>query len=84
MYAFKCGDDSKNRLKGISKSCSKKIKFEEYYNCLFSGEYQQECDNYIIRSINHEMNLQRVKKSTLSQFDDKRCYLNETESIPWN
>ena len=84
MYAFKCGNDIKNKLKGISKSQSKHIKFEEYYNCLFDGEYQRECNNYIIRSINHEMVLQEVKKSTLSQFDDKRCYIKETESIPWN
>ena len=28
------------------------------------------------------MYLQRVKKSTLSQFDDERCYINETESKP--
>ena len=84
MYAIKCGDDSKNRLKSISKSYSKTIKFEEYYNCLFDGEYQQQCDKNIIRSINHEMKLQQVKKSTLFQFDDKRCYINETESIPWN
>ena len=84
MYAFKCGDDSKNKLKGISKSQSKNIKFEEYYNCLFGGNYQQECDNYVIRPINHEMYLQRIKKSTLSQFDDKRCYIENTESIRWN
>ena len=30
------------------------------------------------------MHLQEVKKSTLSLFDDKRCYINETESKPWN
>ena len=29
MYAFKCGDDSKNKLKGISQSQSRKIIFEE-------------------------------------------------------
>ena len=29
-YALKCGYDSKNKLKGISKSSSKNIKFEEY------------------------------------------------------
>ena len=29
MYAFKCGNDSKNKLKGVSKSQSKNIKFEE-------------------------------------------------------
>ena len=85
-YSFKCKDkkEDKNKIKGISKSQSKHIKFEEYYNCLFSKEYQKECKNYIIRSINHEMVLQEVKKSTLSIFDDKRCYLNEIKSIPWN
>ena len=85
-YSFKCknNDENKNKTKGISKSQSKHIKCEEYYNCLFGGEYQRECNNYIIRSINHEMVLQEVKKSTLSIFDDKRCYINNIESIPWN
>ena len=71
-YAFNSGDDSKNKIKKISKPQSKHIKLEEYYNCLFGGEYQQECDKYNIGSINREMYLQRVKTSTLSQFDDKR------------
>ena len=62
-YSFKCNDktESKNKVKGISKSRSKHIKFDEYYNCLFGGEYQRECNNYIIRSINHEMVLQEKK-----------------------
>ena len=30
------------------------------------------------------MHFQEIKKSTLSIFDDKRCYINETESKPWN
>ena len=84
MYAFKCGDDSKNKLKGVSKSYPKNIKFEEYKKCLDDKKYQQEYDNYIIRSLNHEMYLQRVKKSTLSIFDNKRCYKNKIESKPWN
>ena len=61
MYSFKCGNDSKSKLKGISKSQSKHIKFEEYYNCLFGEEAQRECNNYIPRSINHEMHLQEIK-----------------------
>ena len=61
MYASKCGDDSKSKLKCISKSQSKNNKFEEYYNCLFGGNYKQECDNSIILSINHETYLQRIK-----------------------
>ena len=83
-YAFKCGDDSKSKLKGISKSSSKNNKFEEYYNCLFGEKYKQQCDNYILRSIMHEMNLQKVKRPALSIFDDKRCFLNNIEIIPWN
>ena len=83
MYAFKCGDDSKNKLKGISKSQSKNIKFEGNKKCLDGENYQQECDNYFIRSINHEMVLQEVKKSTLSIFDDKRRYINNIECKPW-
>ena len=84
MYSFKCGHDSKNKIKGVSKSYSKKFKFEEYKKCLNGEEYQQECDNYVIRSLNHEMYLQLVQKSTLSLFDDKRCSLNNIESKPWN
>ena len=84
LYAFKCGDDSKNKLKGISKNQSKKTKFEEYYKCLFGGKHNQECDKYLIRSLNHETYLQQVRKSTRPLFDYKRCYINETESKPWN
>ena len=87
MYAFKCGDDSKNNkmiIKGVSKSQSKNIKFEEYKKCLDGQKYQRECNLYIIRSINHEMVLQEVIKSTLSIFDDKRCYIKNFESKPWN
>ena len=43
-----------------------------------------ECVNHILKSINHEMHLQGIKKSTLSIFDDKRCYINNVEGIPWN
>ena len=38
---------------------------------------------FILRSIYHDMHLQEIKKSTLSIFNDKRCYINETESKPW-
>ena len=82
-YAFRCGDGSKNKLKGISESQSKNIKFEEYKKCLDGVDCQQECDIYILRSINREMILQKVKKLTLSIFDDKRCYINNYKSKPW-
>ena len=84
MYSFKCGDDIKNKLNGISKSQSKPIKFEKFKKCLDGMVYQRDCDNYLSRSINHKMYLQKVKKSTLSIFDDKRCSIKETESKPWS
>ena len=62
MYAFKCGYDSKNKLKALCESYSKHIKFEEIKKCLDGKEYQKECNNYIIRSIIHEMHLHETKK----------------------
>ena len=73
MYSLICGDDSKNKLKGISKSQSKHIKFEEYKKCLDEQNYQKECHKYSLRSISIEMYLQTVNKSTLSICDDRRC-----------
>ena len=84
MYAFKCGDDSKNKLKGISKSQSKNIKFEEYKICLDGEELENECINYNLKSSNHDMYMQGIKKTALSIFDDKRNYLDNIKSIPWN
>ena len=84
MYASKCADDSKNKIKGVSESQSNYIKFEEYKKCLDGEEYQRECNVYIIRSINHEIYLQEMRKTTLSIFDDKRCYKNNIESKHWN
>ena len=81
---FKCGDDSKNETKGISKSYSKHIKFDEYKKFLDGEDYQQECDIYIIRSPNHKMYLRLVQKSRLSLYDDKRCYIKNNEFKPRN
>ena len=86
MYAFKCKnkEEGKNKLKGISKSQSTNIKFEEYKICLDGEEIENECVNYILKSINHDMYMQGIKKTALSIFDDKRNYLDNIRSIPWN
>ena len=84
IYAFKYGDDSKNKLKSVSKSQSKNFNFEEYKKCLVGKNFRSECYNYVLRSINPGMHLQELKKSTLSMFDDKRCYIFNNESKPWN
>ena len=63
-YSFNCKneDENENKIKGISKSQSKHINFEEYKKCSDGEEYPRECNNYIPRSINHEMHLQEIKK----------------------
>ena len=53
---------------------SKQLKVARHNGFIFNlrsvgEEYQREFSTYIIRSINHEMHLQEVKKSTLSIFD---------------
>ena len=78
--SFICRDNIKNKLKGISKPQSKHIKFEEFKKYLDREEYQRKCKNDILRSINHEMHLQEVKKSTLSIFHDKRCYIKKLKA----
>ena len=73
IFAFKCKDEieDKNKLKSISKSQSKNIKVVEYKICLDGEELENECINYILKSINHDMYMQGIKKTTLSIFDDK-------------
>ena len=83
MFAFNCANDSRNKLKSVSKSQSKNIKFEEHKKCLDEENFQSECNNYVPGSINHEVHLQEIKKSTISIFDDKRCHINNIESKAW-
>ena len=58
-YSFKCKSDdkSKNEMKGVSKSQSKHIKFGESRKSLHGERYQEDCENHILRSVNHEMYL---------------------------
>ena len=69
-------------IKGVSRGYSKINNFGDYKKCLDGEDYQNECDNYNIRSLIHELYLQRVKKSTLTQYDDKRCSESKIETKP--
>ena len=83
MYSVICRSDSKINLKGVSKSFSKNIKFDEYKNCLAGKDYQKFCENYLIRSLIYEMYLQKVIKNSLFSFDDKRSFDTNFKSKPW-
>ena len=72
MYAFKSGEVSKIKIKGISKKHLKDVKCGVFKKCLDGEKNIEECDNSIFRPVNQEMYLQKIKKSSLSVFDDKR------------
>ena len=57
--SFERGSDIINEITRISKSQSKSIKFEDYYICLFGGEYQRECGIYVLCSIENDMCLKK-------------------------
>ena len=71
-------------MKGISKSYSKVIKFDEYKKPLEGKDYQQQCDKYLLRSNIHETYLQKLTKKSFSFLDDRRCHENIIKSKPWN
>ena len=75
LYSFKI-EESKEVLKckGINKNVVKKgIEFEDYVQCLFSGEKQMRSMK-IIRSENHDI---YSKEVTLSNEDDKRSVMED-------
>ena len=82
MYSVKIGEKAKMRGKGIKASAMKKIDHSDYYNCLFGDkkDNKQDVEFKLIKSINHKIHTINVKKVSLCCFDDKRYYLNMTES----
>ncbi|XP_073254267.1 uncharacterized protein [Porites lutea] len=78
LYTFKIEDGSlTKKCKGVKKSVVKKgIDFENYFECLFTGEKQMRTMK-IIRSENHDIYSKEVNKIALSSEDDKRVVLED-------
>ena len=78
LYTFKIEDGSlTKKCKGVKKNVVKKgIEFENYTECLFTGEKQMR-KMKIIRSENHEIYSKEVNKIALSNEDDKRVVLDD-------
>ena len=84
LYSFKVEDPDMGNVGGLTKKCKgikknvvkKGIKFEDYVQCLCSGEKQMRSMN-IIRSENHNIYSKEVNKVALSNEDDKRKVLRD-------
>ena len=59
-----------------------KYTLEDYKYCLENNKNKY-CVNYSFRSNKHEITMVKQKKKALKTFDDKRCYIDKNNSIPW-
>ena len=59
-----------------------KYTLEDYKDCLENNDTKYGV-NYSFRSNKHEIIMVKQKKIALNTFDDKRCYIDKYNSIPW-
>ena len=59
-----------------------KYTLEDYKYCLENNEIKYGV-NYSFRSNKHEISMVKQKKIALNTFDDKRCYIDKYNSVPW-
>ena len=83
LYSFKVEDSEQSKVrltkkcKGIKKNVVKReISFEDYVQCLFSGEKQMKTMK-IIRSENHDIYSKEVNEIALSNDNDKRVVIDD-------
>ena len=78
LYSYKVeGEKELKKCKGIKKNVvKKKIDFDDYVKCLFSGEKEMRSMK-IIRSEKHDIYSKEVNKIALSNEDDKRKVLKD-------
>ena len=80
MYAYKTGGSESKKCKGIKKYVVRKtISFEDYKNCLLSGDPSYR--SHMFRSSKHEVRTLEVNKLVLSRDNDKRITVNGISSL---
>ena len=78
LYSYKVEDEKElKKCKGIKKNViKKKLDFDDYVKCLFTGEKEMR-KMKIIKSEKHDIFSKEVNKVALSNQDDKRCVLKD-------
>ena len=81
MYGYKTGSAESKKCKGIKKCVvHATISFEDYKNCLLSGETSYR-SQLMFRSSKHDVRMLEVNKLALSRDDDKRITVNGISSL---
>ena len=81
MYSYRTSEKESKKCKGIKKCVVKRtITFEDYKNCLFSGEtcYRSQL---MFRFSLHRMQTLEVNKLALNKDDDKRITIDGVSSL---
>ena len=81
MYAYKVVNSESKKCKGIKHSMVKKtIGFDDYKNCLFSGDPSYR-SQIMFRSLKHEVRMLEVNMLALSRDDDKHIIVDGVHSL---
>ena len=81
MYSYRTSSKESKKCKGIKKCVVRKtITFEDYKNCLFSGETSYR-SQLMLRSSKHKIQTLEVNKVALSKDDDKRITIDGIRSL---
>ena len=75
MYSMIYAGNENNTAKGIGRNYLRTVKHDNYKRCLFDCETTRAVNN-TIRSHDHELYSEKVRKVGLSPFDDKRFVLD--------
>ena len=81
MYSYRTSEKESKKCKGIKKCVVRKtITFEDYKNCLFSGETSYR-SQLMFRSLKHKIQILEVNKIALNKDDDKRITIGRMRSL---
>ena len=81
MYSYKTSKKESKKCEGIKKCVVRKsITYEDYKNCLFSGDISYK-SQLMFRSFHHKLQTLEVNKIALSKDDDKRITIDGVRSL---
>ena len=81
LYSYKTSEKESKKCKGIKKCVVRRtISFDDYKNCLLSGNISHR-SQFMFRSSLHRIRTLEINKIALSRDDDKRITINGVNSL---
>ena len=83
MYALRVGGKDKLTAKGVPKQSMKKYTTFDVYKHVLEEDSQTKVSFNCIRSKNHQLHTMNITKVGLTNFDNKRFYLDNVRSLAY-